>query len=36
MSEIRVELHRGAVAISVTWPVGAASERAAWMRELLR
>ncbi|APW40395.1 hypothetical protein RD110_01130 [Rhodoferax koreense] len=36
LSEIRVELRRGAMAISVTWPVGAASECAAWMRELLR
>lgn len=36
LSEIRVELRRGAIAISVTWPIGAASECAGWMRELLR
>lgn len=34
--EIRVELRRGTTAISVTWPVAAAAECAAWMRELLR
>ena len=34
--EIRIELRRGAVAINVTWPIGAASECAAWLRELLR
>jgi len=36
LSEIRIELRRGAVAINVTWPTGAASECAAWLRELLR
>ena len=35
-AEIRVELRRGTTAISVTWPVAAAAECAAWMRELLR
>ena len=35
-SEIRIELRRGAMAINVTWPTGAASECAAWLRELLR
>lgn len=34
--DIRVELRRGATAISVTWPTEAASDCAAWMRELLR
>lgn len=35
-SDIRVELRRGPIAISVSWPCAAASECAAWMRELLR
>lgn len=30
--EIRIELHRGATAITVTWPTSAASECEAWMR----
>ena len=34
--DIRIELRRGATAITVTWPTQAASECAAWMRELLR
>jgi transposase len=34
--EIRIENKRGAVAITVAWPMGAATECAAWMRELLR
>ena len=34
--EIRIELRRGATAISVTWPSVAALECAAWIRELLR
>ena len=33
---IRIELRRGATAIQVSWPCAAASECAAWMRELLR
>jgi transposase len=36
VSDIRVELQRGATKIVVTWPATAASECAAWMRELLR
>ena len=36
LSEIRIELRRGAMAVNVTWPTGAASECAAWLRELLR
>ena len=35
-ADIRVELRRGTVAISVSWPCTAAAECAAWMRELLR
>ena len=35
-TDIRIELQRGATTITVTWPAGAASECAAWMRELLR
>ena len=36
LSEIRIELRRGAMTVNVTWPTGAASECAAWLRELLR
>ena len=32
--DIRIELRRGATAIQVSWPCAAASECAAWMREL--
>ena len=35
-ADIRIELRRGATAIQVSWPCAAASECAAWMRELLR
>ena len=35
-ADIRIELRRGATAIIVSWPCAAASECAAWMRELLR
>ena len=35
-ADIRIELRRGATTIAVTWPAGAASECATWMRELLR
>jgi transposase-like protein len=34
--DIRIELRRGATAITVTWPSEAADACAAWMRELLR
>ena len=34
--EIRTELRRGAVAMTVVWPVSAATEFAVWRRELLR
>ena len=35
-ADIRIELRRGATAISVSWPCAAALDCAAWMRELLR
>ena len=35
-TDIRIELRRGPTAISVSWPCAAASQCAAWMRELLR
>jgi len=31
-----MEFKRGALGVSVTWPIGAAGECAAWLRELLR
>jgi transposase-like protein len=34
--DIRIELRRGTTAINVSWPCAAASECAAWIRELLR
>ncbi len=34
--DIRIELRRGPIAISVSWPCTAASQCGAWMRELLR
>lgn len=34
--EIRLELKRGAIGVSVTWPISAAAECAAWLREVLR
>lgn len=34
--DIRIELRRGATAITVSWPSDAAIACAAWMRELLR
>ena len=36
LPDIRIELQRGSTKIIVTWPSAAASECAAWMRELLR
>jgi transposase len=35
-ADIRIELRLGPIAVTVTWPASAASECAAWMRELLR
>jgi len=34
--DIRIELRHGHTSMAVTWPVSAANECAAWMRELLR
>ena len=34
--EIRLELKRGALGVSVTWPISAAAECAAWLREVPR
>jgi hypothetical protein len=34
--DIQIELRRGATAMKITWPIAAATECAAWMRELLR
>ena len=33
---IRLELKRGALGVSIVWPVSAATDCAAWLRELLR
>ena len=33
---IRVELHKGALSMEITWPVAAAAECAAWMRQVLQ
>ena len=35
-ADIRIELRRGVTVINVSWPCAAASDCAAWMRELLR
>jgi transposase len=35
-ADIRIELRRGAMSISVTWPAAAAAECGSWMREVLR
>jgi transposase len=35
-ADIRMELRRGATAMTITWPAEAAADCAAWMRELLR
>jgi transposase len=34
--DIRVELRRGAIAMTINWPASAAAEFAVWTRELLR
>jgi transposase len=36
LEEIRIEVRRGAMVVSVSWPVSAAAHSAAWLRELLR
>lgn len=35
-ADIRLEFKRGALGVSVTWPVSAAADCAAWLREVLR
>ena len=35
-ADIRIEMRRGATTMAITWPSAAASDCAAWMRELLR
>ncbi|MES2151267.1 MAG: IS66 family insertion sequence element accessory protein TnpB [Pseudomonadota bacterium] len=35
-ADIRLELRRGPVAMSVSWPVAAAAHCAAWVREVLK
>ena len=35
-ADIRVELRRGPVTMTVTWPTSAATDLAVWTRELLR
>ena len=35
-SDIRIELRRGAMAVSVSWPLSAAGPCAGWLRELLK
>lgn len=34
--DVRIELRRGPIVVTVTWPASAASDCAVWMRELLR
>jgi transposase len=36
VDDIRIELHRGTTTVKVTWPLSAAAECGAWLRELLR
>jgi transposase len=35
-AEIRIEVHRGNLSITVSWPVSEAAQCAAWLREWLR
>ena len=35
-ADIQIELRRGTTAMRITWPIAAAADCAAWMRELLR
>jgi transposase len=35
-ADIRVELRRGPITMTITWPASAAADLAAWTRELLR
>lgn len=34
--DIRIELQRSGMTVTVSWPTGAAAECAAWLREVLR
>lgn len=34
--ELRIQLQRGGTSVTVIWPLGAAAESAAWLREILR
>lgn len=34
--DLQVELRRGAITMSITWPAGSAAEFALWTREVLR
>jgi transposase len=34
--DIQIQMRRGATAMTITWPLSAAAEFGAWMRELLR
>ena len=36
VDDIRIELHRGTTTVKVTWPLSAAAECGAWLREVLR
>lgn len=36
VSDLQVELRRGAITMSITWPAGSAAEFALWTREVLR
>ena len=36
VAEIRIELRRGACAVTVAWPTSAAAECAVWLRDLVR
>lgn len=35
-ADIRVEIRKGATALTINWPIAAAAQCAAWIRELLR
>ena len=36
VADLQVELRRGAITMSITWPAGTAAEFALWTREVLR
>ena len=36
VSDLRIELRRGALAVNVTWPLAASAQCANWLRELLK